>query len=114
MDKLGDSESPPTGLARQPPGRSGDEAPDGLGGDRRLARGAECLRSPPRSACQPRRRPIARRRRFAPLRRRRNPPEAQEGAFLDFLFIIYIYIYTNEYSVRFFEQVREFCIVRFA
>nr|POE58569.1 conserved oligomeric golgi complex subunit 7 [Quercus suber] len=40
----------------------------GLGGDRRLALGAERLRSPPRGACQPRRRPIARRRHAASLR----------------------------------------------
>ena len=40
MDKLGDLESPPTGLTREPPVRFGDEALDGLRGDRRLAQGA--------------------------------------------------------------------------
>ena len=38
-------------------------------------------------------------RRFALFGRRRNPPEAQEGAFLDFLFIIYLYIYTQMLGV---------------
>ena len=89
MDKLGNSESPPTRLAQQPPSWFGDEALDGLEGDCHLAQGAERLRSPQRFTCQMRRRLIARWRRFAPLRHCWNPPEAQESAFLDFLFIIY-------------------------
>jgi len=51
MDQLSMSESTPSGLFGQTPCGHGDEATDGVRGNRRVARGAELRRSPP---CPPR------------------------------------------------------------
>jgi len=83
MDQLSVSESAPSGLFGQTPGGHGDEAPDGLRGNRRLARGAELRRSPPRPPRHSRCHPPPRRRRFSPLRCLLHPPEAQEGTYTE-------------------------------
>lgn len=79
MDQLGLSESTPSGLFGQTPCGHGDEAADGVRGNRRVARGAELRRSPP---CPPRysgRHPPPRRCRLSPVGCLLHPPEAQEG-----------------------------------
>lgn len=91
MGELGLSDSALAGLSRQPPGRSGDEAPNRIGRDLSLARGAELRCPPPRATCHPRCDPTPGRCRLTPLRRRRDPSEAQEGTSLLYLFLLFFF-----------------------
>ena len=81
MDQHGVPKSSPAGDSGEAVGGSGDETSDDVGGDRRLPRGAERCRPPPRPPRHPRCHPPPRRRRFASPLRLLHSPQAQEGTF---------------------------------
>lgn len=87
MDQWRRSAAAPSGSDREASRGSGDEAADGIGGDRRVSRGAELRRAPPRPPRLPRRPPPARRRAFAPLIRCQHTDLAQEGAAISVLYV---------------------------